>query len=94
MASLVTLAVLTILRLVAAKSSLALQGGGIRALASDAGLVAGIARVKSMMAGAGGAVNVAEVLQHFDSVSSVSGSSWFAAELFFSSSFVEMLTGL
>lgn len=90
--------------------TLALQGGGIRALASDAGLVAGIARVshlshlshnESINKQSGDSdqtkmdtLNVMRVLQNFDTVSSVSGSSWFAAELFFSNSFVELLKGV
>lgn len=85
----------------AAEKILALQGGGIRALSSDAGLIAGVARVSQLSRnGEKGAfdrldsVNVTAMLQGFDSVSSVSGSSWFAAEFFFSSSFVEMLAGL
>ena len=86
----------------AAEKILALQGGGIRALSSDAGLIAGVARVSQLSRNGveKGAfdrldsVNVTAVLQGFDSVSSVSGSSWFAAEFFFSSSFVEMLAGL
>eukprot|EP00434_Breviolum_minutum_P045595 symbB.v1.2.040916.t1/scaffold7651.1/size10055/1 len=86
----------------AAEKILALQGGGIRALSSDAGLIAGVARVSQLSRNGveKGAfdrldsVNVTAMLQGFDSVSSVSGSSWFAAEFFFSSSFVEMLAGL
>jgi len=86
----------------AAEKILALQGGGIRALSSDAGLIAGVARVSQLSRNGveKGAfdrldsVNVTAMLQGFDSVSSVSGSSWFAAEFFFSSSFVEMLAGI
>lgn len=77
--------------------ALALQGGGIRALASDAGLLAGLARVHQEHFLENRAVNVTAVtamLEHFDLVSSVSGSSWFAAEFFFSSSFMELLTGI
>ena len=86
----------------AAEKILALQGGGIRALSSDAGLIAGVARVSQLYRNGNvekgafdrDSVNVTAMLQGFDSVSSVSGSSWFAAEFFFSSSFVEMLAGL
>lgn len=109
MALLVRLALLALLRPTGAVT-LALQGGGIRALASDAGLVAGIARVshlshlshnESINKQSGDSdqtkmdtLNVMRVLQNFDTVSSVSGSSWFAAELFFSNSFVELLKGI
>ena len=109
MALLVRLALLALLRPTGAVI-LALQGGGIRALASDAGLVAGIARVshlshlshnESIYKQSGDSdqtkmdtLNVMRVLQNFDTVSSVSGSSWFAAELFFSNSFVELLKGV
>lgn len=112
MALLVRLALLALLRPTGAVT-LALQGGGIRALASDAGLVAGIARVshlshlshlshnESIYKQSGDSdqtkmdtLNVMRVLQNFDTVSSVSGSSWFAAELFFSNSFVELLKGV
>lgn len=67
---------------------LALQGGGIRALATDAGLLAGLGPID------------------FEGVSSVqlgflasftlhprSGSSWFAAELFYSERFASLLQG-
>lgn len=109
MALLLRLALLVLLRPTGAVT-LALQGGGIRALASDAGLVAGIARVshlshqsynESIYTQSGDSdqtkihtLNVMRVLQNFDTVSSVSGSSWFAAELFFSNSFVELLKGI
>ncbi|CAK9004810.1 unnamed protein product [Durusdinium trenchii] len=85
--------------------ALALQGGGIRALASDAGLVAGVARIKHLQhlrqLGQSSDVqadlnswDLTAVLKQFHMVSSVSGSSWFAAELFFSSSFLDLLAGI
>ena len=55
---------------------LALQGGGIRALATDAGLLAALGPID------------------FEAVSSVSGSSWFAAELFYSQRFASLLQAL
>ncbi|CAJ1371399.1 unnamed protein product [Effrenium voratum] len=65
---------------------LALQGGGVRAFASDAGVLAGLACAANK--------SVAELAGAFEATSSVSGSSWFAAELFYSPSFAELMAGM
>ncbi|CAE7742978.1 unnamed protein product [Symbiodinium sp. CCMP2456] len=71
----------------AAFKALALQGGGARAVAAEAGLFVGLAEGEADQA-------VGNCLAPFQLLSSVSGSSWFSSELLFSESFLQLLRGM
>ncbi|CAE7512626.1 unnamed protein product [Symbiodinium sp. CCMP2592] len=71
----------------AAFKALALQGGGARAVAVEAGLFVGLADGEADQA-------VESCLASFQLLSSVSGSSWFSSELLFSESFLQLLRGM
>lgn len=76
-------------------AALAFEGGGFRALSSDAGFIAGLlavyGRLKHMqpptLAGSG-------LLSRFNIISSASGSSWFISELVFSDRFRALIEGI
>merc|ERR1719362_12818 len=65
------------------------MGGGFRALSSDAGLIAGLLAAYGQSHPSTKPLSLADsgLLKRFGIVSSVSGSSWFTAELTYSSSF-------
>eukprot|EP00929_Paragymnodinium_shiwhaense_P008974 TRINITY_DN112980_c0_g1_i1.p1 TRINITY_DN112980_c0_g1~~TRINITY_DN112980_c0_g1_i1.p1 ORF type:complete len:589 (+),score=113.77 TRINITY_DN112980_c0_g1_i1:67-1833(+) len=69
-----------------AEIAVALEGGGFRALASYAGFFAGL-----LAATNGTQLATSGILNRFDTVTSNSGGSWFATELIYSASFVELL---
>eukprot|EP00927_Polykrikos_kofoidii_P035543 TRINITY_DN30100_c0_g1_i1.p1 TRINITY_DN30100_c0_g1~~TRINITY_DN30100_c0_g1_i1.p1 ORF type:complete len:624 (+),score=90.95 TRINITY_DN30100_c0_g1_i1:47-1873(+) len=77
-------------------AALALEGGGYRALSCDAGLIAGLlaACVKSNASMCSPSIFNSGLLDRFGIVSSVSGSSWFAAELIYSKRFVSLVEGI
>lgn len=70
-------------------TGLALEGGGFRALASDAGFIAGLLAAYGQSQPSTKPLSLGDtgLLKRFGIISSVSGSSWFTAELIYSSSF-------
>lgn len=66
-----------------------MQGGGFRAQMSDLGVIAGLLAFT-------GSCELADspILRGYDTVSTVSGSSWFGASLIYSPSFVNLLEGM
>lgn len=61
------------------------EGGGLRAMTSDAGLIAGL--LKSYQDTRGTQINISTILSHVDAISSNSGSSWFISALAYSAPF-------
>jgi len=77
------------------QAALAMQGGGFRALAADAGLVAGLlaaagrqkGSLRPKLAGSG-------LFDRFCLLSTVSGSSWFTSQLLYSRRFLELVESM
>jgi len=76
-------------------AALSMEGGGFRAFASDAGILAGLLAVRGRQLNMSHPSFVSTgILERFQSLSSVSGSSWFLAELLFSGKFLSLMEGI
>eukprot|EP00929_Paragymnodinium_shiwhaense_P007075 TRINITY_DN111034_c0_g1_i1.p1 TRINITY_DN111034_c0_g1~~TRINITY_DN111034_c0_g1_i1.p1 ORF type:complete len:578 (+),score=110.18 TRINITY_DN111034_c0_g1_i1:65-1798(+) len=71
------------------RRAIAMQGGGFRAQMSDLGLIAGLLATSGATCLSG-----SNIFAGFDTLSTCSGSSWFAASLIYSPSFVALLENM
>jgi len=74
--------------------ALTMQGGGFRALATDSGLLAGALAAMHQRNISQPTLAESGLLERFNIISTVSGSSWFAAELLYSKRFLALVEGM
>ena len=67
-----------------------MEGGGFRALSSDAAIIAGLLAASSPLT-ASPTLAGSKLLDKFDVLSTVSGSSWFSAGLIYSQKFQQLI---
>jgi hypothetical protein len=71
-------------------AALAMEGGGFRALSSDAAVIAGLLAASSPLSSSPTLAG-SKLLDKFDIISSVSGSTWFSAGLIYSQKFLQLI---